>query len=85
MSQKMIAEVSNFIILCSNGVWEIALHMIFKNSVKSFSLKYISNFSFTLMTQKILYLASNSPRRMQILKEICKELDIVVRKFDEKT
>ena len=36
------------------------------------------------MTQKILYLASKSPRRLQLLKEICKELDIVVRKFDEK-
>ena len=36
------------------------------------------------MTQKILYLASKSPRRLQILKEICKELGIVVRKFNEK-
>ena len=36
------------------------------------------------MTQKILYLASKSPRRLQILKEICKELDIIVRKFNEK-
>ena len=36
------------------------------------------------MTQKILYLASKSPRRLQLLKEICKELGIVVRKFDEK-
>ena len=36
------------------------------------------------MAQKILYLASRSPRRLQILKEICKELGIVVRKFNEK-
>ena len=36
------------------------------------------------MTQKILYLASKSPRRLQTLKEICKELGIVVRKFNEK-
>ena len=36
------------------------------------------------MTQKILYLASKSPRRLQILKEICKELGIVVRKLSEK-
>ena len=36
------------------------------------------------MTQKILYLASKSPRRLQILKEICKELDIIVRKFNER-
>ena len=36
------------------------------------------------MAQKILYLASRSPRRLQILKEICKELSIVVRKFNEK-
>ena len=36
------------------------------------------------MAQKILYLASKSPRRMQILREICKELGIVVRKFNEK-
>mgnify|MGYP001337498747 CR=1 FL=1 len=36
------------------------------------------------MARKILYLASNSPRRLQLLKEICKELDIVVRKFDQK-
>ena len=36
------------------------------------------------MTQKILYLASKSPRRLQLLKEICKELDIVVRKFNKK-
>ena len=37
------------------------------------------------MTQKILYLASKSPRRLQILEEICKELGIVVRKLNEKT
>ena len=36
------------------------------------------------MTQKFLYLASKSPRRLQLLKEICKELNIVVRKFNEK-
>jgi len=36
------------------------------------------------MTQKILYLASKSPRRIQILKEIGKELGIVVRKLNEK-
>ena len=36
------------------------------------------------MTQRILYLASKSPRRLQLLKEICKELDIVVRKFNKK-
>ena len=36
------------------------------------------------MTQKILYLASKSPRRLQLLKEIGKELGIVVHKFDEK-
>ena len=36
------------------------------------------------MTQKILYLASKSPRRLQILKEICKELGIFVRKLSEK-
>ena len=36
------------------------------------------------MTQKTLYLASKSPRRLQILKEVCKELGIVVRKFNER-
>ena len=36
------------------------------------------------MTQKILYLASKSPRRMQILKKIGRELGIVVRKFNGK-
>ena len=36
------------------------------------------------MTQKFLYLASKSPRRLQLLKEICKELNIVVCKFNEK-
>ena len=36
------------------------------------------------MTQKILYLASKSPRRIQILKEIGKELGIVVCKLNEK-
>ena len=36
------------------------------------------------MTQKILYLASKSPRRLQILKGICSELGIVIRKFNEK-
>jgi len=36
------------------------------------------------MTKKILYLASMSPRRLQILRDICKELGIVVRKFSEK-
>ena len=35
------------------------------------------------MTQKFLYLASKSPRRLQLLKEICKELNIVVCKFNE--
>ena len=36
------------------------------------------------MAHKILYLASKSPRRLRILKEICKGLGIVVRKFNEK-
>ena len=44
----------------------------------------IFHFSPLLYGAKNFIFTSKSPRRLQLLKEICKELDIVVRKFDEK-